>query len=116
MSDLFRFDGELKLWTDFLETYRAQVQQKPALTNVARFKYLYMILKGEPLIIVREFSLTEENYSKVTRPWFPTMKILSGLIEETCKLLSIISVRILLSFLYFQFPIVICFFDSQEFF
>lgn len=60
--DLPTFDGELEAWGDFRQSFDESVHLNGSLSNLRKLQYLRTVLKGEALLLIKEFTLSEGNY------------------------------------------------------
>ena len=58
-----RFDGDVKKWQSFIDSFTATVDSKP-LTKVESFNYLKSYLMGDAARVIEGLSLTNDNNDK----------------------------------------------------
>lgn len=56
------FSGKYEEWNAFMDLYIALIDQNVQLSNVQKFVYLKSSLKNEPLNIINDLQITNENY------------------------------------------------------
>ncbi|KAG5890055.1 hypothetical protein JTB14_020300 [Gonioctena quinquepunctata] len=58
------FDGNYGEWRTFIDLFTASVHNDNLLAKSQKFVYLKSFLKGEPLSLIRELNISDDNYSK----------------------------------------------------
>lgn len=58
------FNGKTDYWKTFFSLFNATIHNNSNLNNVQHFYYLKSFLKDEPLNLIKELELVEENYVK----------------------------------------------------
>lgn len=56
------FNGKYDEWTTFIDLFTALVDQNQQITSAQKFMYLKSHVKNEPLTLINELPLTNENY------------------------------------------------------
>lgn len=57
------FDGEYKEWPTFFDLFSSLIHRNLSLSNIEKFQYLMSSLSKEPLSLIKNIPLTEENYN-----------------------------------------------------
>jgi len=60
--ELPHFNGELKGWPKFRDTFTSLVHNEQALTQIQKFHYLQSSITGQASVIISHLELNEENY------------------------------------------------------
>ena len=61
--DLPIFTGDISNWNSFYDLFNSAIHDNDTLKSVQKFQYLKLTLKGEPLALVKNLTLTDDNYS-----------------------------------------------------
>lgn len=56
------FDGNLKMWPTFHELYTSLIHNNTGVPEVEKFRHLMTILKNEPFNLLKNITITEDNY------------------------------------------------------
>lgn len=57
------FDGQVTDWHAFYDLYLSLVHNNESLSNVERFRYLRLSLRGEPYSLIKSIPITGDNYN-----------------------------------------------------
>ena len=57
-----KFKGDVTSYRIFWETFENTVHNNEELTTIAKFNYLFSVLKGQALRAIKGLAITEDNY------------------------------------------------------
>lgn len=60
--NLLTFEGDIKKFPSFISNFNSLVHENQSLSNIEKFNYLTSVLKGQPLNLVKNLPLLDENY------------------------------------------------------
>ena len=64
---LLKFDGDLKKWVSFRDSFNANIHDNPEISNVDKLQYLRGQLTGEAEAAIENLELSDENYENARK-------------------------------------------------